>query len=87
MLIVLDKMILIKSFLTAVLYDCFKFIYADLNERDKVCKCCSYLKMMIQAHLNDGFIKRSSLKQFYLYMKLLQSITIFKQKNNHEVYY
>ena len=46
---------------------------------------------MIQAHLHVGFItmlliiKRASLKQFYLYMKLLQSSTIFKQKNNHEV--
>ena len=31
------------------------------------------------------FIKRASLKGFCLYMKLLQSSTLFKQKNNHEV--
>ena len=31
------------------------------------------------------FIKRASLKWFYLYMKLLQSSTVFKKKNNHEV--
>ena len=29
-------MILIKSFLTGILYDCFKLIYAYLNEGDKV---------------------------------------------------
>ena len=46
--------------------------------------------MMTQAHLHVGFfiiffIKRVSLKRFYLYMKLFQSGTIFKQKNNHKV--
>ena len=76
-------MILMKSFITGVLYDCFKLIYAYLIERDKVRECYSCLKMMIQAHLHVGFItiffiKRASLKQFYLYMKLLQSSTIFK---------
>ena len=39
--------------------------------------------MMIQAHLHVGFfkiffIKFASLKQFYVYMKLLQSSTILK---------
>ena len=48
-------MILIKSFLTKVLYDCIKRTHAYLNERDKVRECYSYLKMMIQAHLHDGF--------------------------------
>ena len=76
-------MILMKSFITGVLYDCFKLIYAYLIERDKIRECYSCLKMMIQAHLHVGFItiffiKRASLKQFYLYMKLLQSSTIFK---------
>ena len=83
-------MILIKFFLTGVLYDCFKLIYAYLNEGDKVRECYSCLKMIIQAPLHVGFstifiIKRASLKRFYLYMKPLQSSTILKQKINHEV--
>ena len=57
----------------------------------KVRECYSCLKMMIQAHSHVSFItiffiKRASLKQFYIYVKLLQSSTIFKQKN-HEVSY
>ena len=41
--------------------------------------------MVVQAQLHVGFftiffIKRASLKRFLLYMKLLQSSTIFKQK-------
>ena len=72
-----------------VLYYCFKLIYTYLNVEDKVCKCYSCLKMVIQAHLHVGFftffIKRASLKRFYLSLKLLQSRTIFKQKGNHEV--
>ena len=45
----------------------------------------SCLKMMIQAHLHVGFftiyfIKRASLKRFYLYMKLFQLRTILNQK-------
>ena len=45
----------------------------------------SCLKMMIQAHLHVGFftiyfIKRASLKRFYLFMKLFQLRTIFNQK-------
>ena len=74
-----------------------KLIYAYINEMDKVCECYGCLQMMMEAHLHVGFstvffIKRAPLKQFYLYilfiylyMKLLQSSTIFKQKNNHEV--
>ena len=74
------------------MYDCFKLIYAYLNEGDKVCEYYSCLKMIVQAHLDVGFstiffIKRASLKRIYLYMKLLQSSTIFKQKNYHEVSY
>ena len=45
-------MILIKSFLTGVLHDCFKLIYMYLNEVDKVRKCYSCLKMIVQAHLH-----------------------------------
>ena len=41
-----------KSFLTRVLNDCFKLIYAYLNEGDKVRECYSCLKMMIQAHVH-----------------------------------
>ena len=83
-------MILINSFLTGVLYDCFKLIYEYLNEGDEVRECYSCLKIIIQVHLHVGFIKiffikRASLKRFYLYMKLLQSSTIFEQKNCHEV--
>ena len=64
------------------LYDCFKLIYAYLNEGDKICVCYSCLKMVIQARLHVGFfaiffVKRASLKRFYLYLKLLQLSTIF----------
>ena len=46
--------------------------------------------MMMQAHLHVGFfttvfIKRASLKRFYLYVELMKPSTIFKQKNDHEV--
>ena len=87
---VLNKTIIIKSFLTGVLDDCFKLIYAYINEEDNVCECYGCLKMMIQAHLHVGFfatyfIKRASLKRFSLYMKQLQSSAISKQKNNQEV--
>ena len=80
-------MILIKSFLTGVAYDCFKIIHQYLNEGDKVLECYSCLKMMVQAYLQVCFFliflnARGSLKRLYLYIKLLQSSTIFKQKNN-----
>ena len=86
-------MILIKSFHifeTGVLYNCFELIYTYLNQGDKIRECYSCLNMMIQAHLHIDFIiifliKGASLQQFYLNMKLLQSNTIFKQQNNHEV--
>ena len=52
---VLNKIILIKSFLTGVLHDFFKLIYAYLNEGDKVCECYSCLKMVIQPHLHYFF--------------------------------
>ena len=78
-------MILIKSFLKGVFYDCFKTDIPVFNEVDKVRECYSCLKMMVQAHLHVGFftiffITRASLKRFYLFMKLFQSNTIFKQK-------
>ena len=90
MLISSKQVVIIKYVLTGVLYYYFKFIYAYLNEGDKVWKYYSCLKMMIQANLHVGFsktffIKRASLdsilKWFYLYLKLLQSSTIFKQKD------
>ena len=60
----------------------------NLNERDKVCKCYSCLKMMIQAQIHTSFFTNFSLnedRRFNLYMKLLQSSTIFKQKIYHEM--
>ena len=49
-----NTMLLIRSFLTGFLYDCFN-LYAYLNEGDKVRECYSCLKMMIQANLHVGF--------------------------------
>ena len=66
-------MMLIKSFLTRFLYDCFKLIYEYLNEGDKVDECYCSLRMMMQAHLHLAFCT----KRFYSYKKLLQSNTIF----------
>ena len=80
-----------QTFLTGVLYHCLKLLYAYLNEGDNFYECYSCLKMVIQAHLHVGFFtisfsKRASLKRFHLYLKLLQSSTIFlNKKNNHEV--
>ena len=48
MLISSEKVIVIKSFLTGVLYDCFRNICAYLNKSDKICKCYNCLKMVIQ---------------------------------------
>ena len=51
-------MILIKSFGQGFfLYDRFKFIYAYLNEGNKIRECYSCLKMMIKTHLYVGFLK------------------------------
>ena len=82
-------MIFIKSLLTGFSNDRFKPLYANMNERDKVRECYSRLKLMIQTHLHVGFLTKSfmkgvSLKLFYWYIKLWQSSTIFKQRNNHE---
>ena len=84
---ILNKIILIKSFLTEVLYDCFKLVFAYLNEGGQVCEFYSCLKMVIQAHLHVGiftlfFIKRASLKRFYLYLKRCNQAPFFKLKNN-----
>ena len=78
-------MILIKSFITGVLHDCSKLIYAYLNEGNKIRECYSCLKMMMQAHFYVSFfticlVKRESLKQLYLYLKLLQSRTFLNKK-------
>ena len=50
-------MIVVRSFLARALYDCFKVIYMYLNEADKVRHYYSCLKMMIEAHLNVGFLQ------------------------------
>ena len=55
MLISSKQVVIIKYFLTGVLYYYFKFIYAYLNEGDQVCECYSCLKMVIQADLHVGF--------------------------------
>ena len=73
-------MILIKSFLTDIWYDCFKLIYAYLNVGNQVRECYSCSKMIVRVHLHVGFfpilyIKPASLKRFCLYVKLLQSCT------------
>ena len=67
-------MILVKSYLTWVLYDCFKLIYEYSNEGGKIREYYNCLKIIVQAHLHVGFstiffTKRASLKQLYLYMK------------------
>ena len=71
-------MILIKSFLTGVLYDYFKLIYAYLNEGRKVHECYSCFKMIAQANLHAflvvffsiSIIKHVLIKRFYIYKKL-----------------
>ena len=87
-------MILIKSFLTGTLYDRFKLIYANLNEEDKAANVIAvwnwWYRLIIQYHSYVSFstiffINYVSPKRFYWYKKILQSITIFKQRGNHEV--
>ena len=68
-------MILIKPFITGVLYDYFKLICAHINEGDKIRECYSCVKMIVQAHLNVDFfpifcIKPVSLKRFYFKQKM-----------------
>ena len=57
---VLNKIILIKSFVTGVLCYSFKHTYACLNEGDKVYECYDCLKMAIQANLHVGFFTNLS---------------------------
>ena len=45
----------IISFLIGVSHDCFKLMYAYLNEGYKICECYSCMKMMIQTHLHVAF--------------------------------
>ena len=70
MLKVLNKITLIKSFLTGILYDCIKLIYTYLNEGDKIIAQLGVCIFII------FFIKPASLKRFLfetdLYLKLLQ---------------
>ena len=78
-----------QNYLTGVFHNCFKLIYAKLNEKNKFCEFYGCLKWMIQAHLHVDFFtifftKHVLFKRFYLYMKLLQSSSIFKQRNNNK---
>ena len=66
MLKILNKMILIKSFLTGVLYDCLKLIYAYLREGNKFCECYSCSKIIIQARLHVGFLQYFQLNVHHL---------------------
>ena len=43
----------INFFLREILYNCFKFIQPNLNERDKARKCYNCLKLMIGFHLKS----------------------------------
>ena len=76
-------MILIKSFLTGVLYDCFKLIYTYLNKGKKVRQCNGCLKM-IQAHLYFVFFQNIFYKICItlriLYKKQFQPSAVFKEK-------
>ena len=83
-------MILIKSFLTGFFMIVSNLCTRILKKGIKVRECCSCLKMIVQTHLHvcfftAFFIRRASLKLLYLYMKRLQSSTIFNQKYNHEM--
>ena len=54
-----------QSFLTGVLYDCFKFTYEYLNEKDQgsqMLRMLWCLKMMIQVHLHVSFSTISFIK-------------------------
>ena len=77
----MNKIILIKSLLTRVLYDCFKLIYAYLNERDKVCECYSCLKMVIQAHLHTGFFTISFIKRA---SETVEKHNFLNKRNNYK---
>ena len=84
-------MILIKSFLTVVLYDCFKHTYIGLNEGDTINECYSRLKLMAQADLHIAFftiflVKQMLLKLFYWHMILLLSTTVIKHRIKYEVF-
>ena len=61
----LNKMVLIKSFLTGVLHDHFKLTYMYLNEEEKFrecCECYNSKKLTIQANLHVGFFTISFVK-------------------------
>ena len=64
-------MVIINSFFTGALYNCSKLKDGYLNKRDKVCECCSCLKLMIQAYLHVVF-----LIFFIKHVSLNNSITI-----------
>ena len=81
-------MILIESFLKEALYDWSKLVWVYLNDGDKVRECYANsllinvreFKMQVFLHVDffkTFLINYVLLKQSYLYMKQLQSITIF----------
>ena len=53
----LNKMVLIKSFLTRAFHGYGKFIYVYLSEGDKAREYYSCLKLMMQAHSHVGLFK------------------------------
>ena len=63
--LLLNKNVLIKSFLNGALHDHSKLTYLYLSEKDKDCKCYSCLKLMIQAHLHVVFLKIFFIKFFH----------------------
>ena len=85
-LLLYNKVILLKSILTGVLYDCLKLISVYLHEGDKIRKCQSCSDLMKHAHLHVGsftlyFIKHVTVNRFYWYLKLIQS----SNRNSHEI--
>ena len=85
----LNKMALIKSFLVGALYSS-KLIYLYLNKGNNVCEMLQLFEIDDTSTFTcwlfqNIFMKHVSFKPFYWYIKLLQSSTIFKQRNSYEV--
>ena len=51
----LNKMTFFNSFLTVILYGCFKHTYIHLNKGDAIFACYGRLKLMTQADLHIAF--------------------------------
>ena len=65
-MIFLNKIVIIKSFLTEVLRDHFKVLNVFLNEGDKVGECYSCMKLMIETNLHVGFFTITFFEHFLL---------------------